>query len=64
MSWLTYLGCFQGHTPVSFWQAKMAHVLWEGCLCCVVGAALCGQVMGAPYSCLLAVTLMADLMAV
>ena len=57
MSWLTYWGCSQGHTHISFWQAKMAHVLWEGCLRCIVDAVFGGQITGAPYSCLLAVAL-------
>ena len=42
----------------------MAHVLWEGCLRCIVGAVFGGQIMGAPYSCLLAIALVADLIPV
>ena len=40
------------------------HVQWEGCLRCVVDAVFGGQIMGTPYSCLLPVAQMADLMAV
>ena len=36
----------------------------QECLRCVVDAVFGGQIMGTPYSCLLAVSLMADLMAV